>query len=84
MMQYELKLALPDALAQEAEAAGLLTPEAIEMLLREELQRQRVDSLFEMADRLAASKMPPLSESEVEAEIQAARSARRQSYAGSR
>ena len=75
MVQLDLKL--PDSLAREAQAAGLLTPQAIEQLLREELRRRRVGQLFEAADRLAALDVPPLTEVEVEAEIQAVREARR-------
>jgi len=67
MVQLDLKL--PDSLAREAQAAGLLTPQAIEQLLREEIRRRRVGQLFEAADRLAALDMPPLTEAEVEAEI---------------
>lgn len=77
MTQLELKLALPDSLAREAEAAGLLTPESIESLLREEVCRRRVNQLFEAADRLAALDLPPLTTAEVEAELQAARAERR-------
>ncbi len=77
MTQVELKLALPDSLAREADAAGLLTPRAIEGLLREEVRRRRVEQLFQSADKLAAVKLPPLTEAEVEAEIQAARAERR-------
>ena len=77
MTTVELTLALPDALASEAEAAGLLTPQAIERLLIEAVRRGRVDRLFEAADRLAALDVPALTEAEIEAEIQAARSARR-------
>ena len=76
MTQLELKLKLSDSLAREAEAAGLLTPEAIERLVRKEIRRRRVDGLFEAADRLAALDVPPLTEAEVEAEIQAARAER--------
>jgi len=76
MTQLELKLKLPDNLARDAEAAGLLTPEAIERLLREEIRRHRVDELFEAADRLAALDVPPLADEEIEAEIQAARTER--------
>jgi hypothetical protein len=72
-LSTELKLTLPDSLAREAEASGLLTPEAIEALLREEIRRRRVNQLFEAADRLANLDMPPLTEAEVEAEIEAAR-----------
>ena len=78
-MSTEFKLTLPDSLAREAEASGLLTPEAIEALLREEIRRRRVNQLFEAADRLANLDMPPLTESEVEAEIEAARRSRRAS-----
>lgn len=78
MAQVEFKLLLPDSLAREAEASGLLTPESIETLLRNELVRRgRVKKLFGAADRLAEIDMPPLSEAEVDAEIQAVRNVRR-------
>ena len=54
MTVVELELVLPESLAQAAAAAGLLTSEVIERLLREELRRQQVDALFDVADRLAA------------------------------
>ena len=73
MTQLDIHLALPDGLAREAEAEGLLTPQAIERLLREEVRRRRVDELFETADRLQALDIPTMSEAELEAEIQAAR-----------
>lgn len=76
-MSAELKINLPDALAREAEANGLLTPESIESMLREELQRRRVNGLFAAADRLANLDSPPLTDAEVEAEILAARQSRR-------
>ena len=77
MTEFQIQLALPDALAQEAEAEGLLTPQAIERLLRDEVRRRRIDELFETADRLQALDVPPLSETELEAEIAAARAERR-------
>jgi hypothetical protein len=83
-LSTEFKLTLPDSLAREAEASGLLTPEAIETLLREEIRRRRVNQLFEAADRLANLDVPPLTESEVEAEIEAARRLRRAPNASSR
>jgi uncharacterized membrane protein YheB (UPF0754 family) len=76
-MSAELKINLPDGLAREAEANGLLTPESIESLLREELKRRRVNALFAAADRLADLNSAPLTEAEVEAEILAARQSRR-------
>jgi hypothetical protein len=80
MSSVEITLDLPDNLAREAETNGLLKPEAIESLLREEIRRRRVDGLFESADRLAASDAS-LTETEVEAEIAAVREARRSSDA---
>ena len=77
MAELEIKLVLPDSLAREAEASGLLTPQSIESLLREEINRRRTNKLFAAADRLAGLDLPPLTEAEVEAEIQAARRARR-------
>lgn len=81
-VQLELTLTLPDSLAREAEASGLLTPQGLEALLRAEVQRRRVTQLFDAADRLAA--LPPLTEAEVEAEIQAARAERRATRASGR
>jgi Na+/serine symporter len=42
-------MTIPDNLAQEARAAGLLTPQALEAILRETLRKQRVDELFNRA-----------------------------------
>lgn len=75
MSSVEIKLDLPDSLAREAETNGLLRPEAIELMLREEIRRRRVNNLFDAADRLAALDAP-LTESEVEAEIATVRQAR--------
>lgn len=71
-----LKLALPDKLAREAEAAGLLKPQAIKRLLRAEIRRRRVNQLFDAADRLAALDLPPLTLAEIESEVKAARAKR--------
>lgn len=83
-MVLELKLDLPEGLAQEAKNKGLLEPPAVERMLRAELRRNRIDQLFAAADRLAAQNLAPLTEAEVEAEIQAARSQRRATDAGRR
>ena len=82
MSTVELKLTLPDRLAQEASVAGLLTPQAIERLLREEVRRRAVTRLFEATERLAAVELPMLTEGEVEAEVQAARAGRQTPRAG--
>ena len=74
----ELKVNLPDTLASEAQAAGLLTPSAIERLLREAVRSKAVNELFETADRLAATNMPPMTMDEIQAEVDAVRNARRE------
>lgn len=83
MIQRELVLALPDALAHEAEEAGLLNAQAIETLLREAIRRRRVERLFEAMERLSVVSPKPLTAAEVEAEIEAVRAARRYGSAAS-
>ena len=41
-----LTIDLPDNLAEEAQNAGLLAPDAIETMLRETLRRRAVNGLF--------------------------------------
>jgi hypothetical protein len=69
MTMVDFKLSLPDQLRKEAEAAGLVSPKAIERLLREEIRRRRVDNFFAAADRLAALGLPVLSDEEIAQEI---------------
>ena len=76
MTTLELTLNLPDSLAQEAKAAGLLTPEAIEQMLKRELKRRAGELLLESARALQAIE-PRLTEAEIQAEIDAAREERR-------
>jgi hypothetical protein len=70
-----IQIDLPDATAQAAREAGLLTPEALEGLLREAMRKRQVDRLFAAMDKLAALE-PPLTEEEIDAEIAAARAER--------
>ena len=73
MATVNFKISLPEKLRAEAEKAGLLTPKALERLLREEIRRRRVDGLFTAADKLASLDMPPLTDAEIESEIKQAR-----------
>ena len=74
MTTVELKLSLPDQLAEEARAAGLLAPESIEKLLREAIERRKkVDEFFATLDRLHAADIPPMTMGEIQAEVNAAR-----------
>lgn len=76
-MVLELKLDVADSFALEAKSKGLLEASAVERMIRAELRRIQVDQLFATADRLAAQNSPPMTEAEIEAEIQAARAERR-------
>jgi hypothetical protein len=74
-----IQIELPDATAQAAREAGLLTPQALERMLNEALRRkQAADSLLSIADRVAAAGIPPMSMEEIDAEVKAVRAARRQ------
>jgi hypothetical protein len=75
-VELEIRLNLPDSLAREARNSGLLDPAALEILLREELRRRRIDGLFQTADRLASLPLAPLTDEEVESEIHAVRAQR--------
>lgn len=71
-----IQIELPEATAQAARAAGLLTPQALDRLLTEALKRQAAaDSLLAIADRVAAAGIPPMSMEEIHAELKAARAA---------
>lgn len=73
----QLVLNLPDELAQRAEEAGLLTDAAIQRLLEEAMRREAGRRLLEVAERIHASGVPPLTEEEIVAEVKAVRAERR-------
>ena len=77
-----IQIELPDATAQAARAAGLLTPQALDRLLTEAIRRQQaMNALLSIADRVAEAGIEPMSMDEINAEVQAAR-ADRQQHAG--
>ena len=67
-----ITVSLPDELAQQAQSAGLLRPDAMERLLREAMKQRQVDDLFSTMGKLA-SLTPQLTEAEIDAEIAASR-----------
>ena len=74
-----IQIELPEATAQAARDAGLLTPQALDRLLTDALKRlQAADSLLSIADRVAAAGIGPMSMGEINAEVKAARAQRRQ------
>ena len=77
MTTLELKLNLPERLAQDAQAAGLLTPEAVAELLRDELKRRAGERLKESLRKIDQTNLPPLSEQDIQTEIDSARRERR-------
>ena len=77
MTTLEVKLDLPESLAKEAQQAGLLTPQAVETMLRERLRAQRVAELREAVKQMVSTGGAPMTMEEIEAEIQAYRKERR-------
>ena len=73
----ELVVKLPDSLAQRARSAGLLTDGAIQRLLEDAMRRESGRRLLQVAERLHAAGVPPMSEDEVVAEVKAERAERR-------
>jgi hypothetical protein len=72
-----VEITLPDQLAAEAQRAGLLTPEAIERMVREQLRAERIDKLKQARQQLAANPLPPMTPEEIQAEIDAYRAEQR-------
>ena len=75
----KVQINLPDQLAQEAQNAGLLTPEQLERMLREQLKTRKTDELFAAMDRMAAVDEPAMTPEEIAEELHAMRAARRPS-----
>ncbi|OGA23679.1 MAG: hypothetical protein A3I02_16095 [Betaproteobacteria bacterium RIFCSPLOWO2_02_FULL_67_26] len=80
MTTVEIKL--PDSVAREAKKAGLLDAPAVEKVFREALRKQAVGELFAALDEIQALKLPPMSEEEIQAEIDAVRADRRKRARG--
>ncbi len=79
----KVQIELPDATDEAAQAAGLLTSEALDRLLSNALRRrQAADWLLNIADEVAAAGVPPMSEAEIQAEVKASQKARRHRAAG--
>jgi hypothetical protein len=82
MTTLELKLNLPDSLAKEARQAGLLTPQAIETMLREAVRSRRIARLVEARRNIAAAGVAPLTMEEIQTELEADRAERRGKITG--
>jgi hypothetical protein len=72
-----VQIQLPDELAHDAQVAGLLTPEAIERLLRDQLKKQAGQALCDIWARLPREELTPEIEQMISEEVEAARAERR-------
>lgn len=78
-----IQIDLPDATAQAAREAGLLTSQAMARLINHELRRkQAADSLLSIAGRVASAGIAPMSMEEINTEVKAARAERNQRASG--
>lgn len=77
MTTLELKLDLPERLAREAQAAGLLTPDSITQLLKDAMRRRAGQLLLAANRRAAKMGNTALPMDELQAEVEAVRAARR-------
>jgi len=73
MTTLQVKLDLPDRLAREAQAAGLLTPQALSRLLKDAMRRRAGQALLAGGTRATAAGSKPLSMREIQAEVNAVR-----------
>ena len=76
MTTLEVKLNLSDRLAREAQAAGLLTPQALAQLLKDAMRKQAARALLDGAARATKAGSKPMSMDEIQAEVSAVRRAR--------
>lgn len=81
MTTLEVKLNLPDQIAQQAKRAGLLNGRAIERLIEEAVQREAGKKLLDAMQRLSDANVPPLTEEDIAEAVKAARAARKGSQA---
>ena len=77
MTRLELQLDLPDQLAREVQAAGLLTPKALRSLLKDAMQRRAAQELLAGAERASQSGGKPMSMRRIQDEVDAVRRVKR-------
>ena len=78
----ELVIRLPDELAQRARQAGLLSDSAIQELLEEAMRRKAGRRLLDVAQRIQAAGIEPMSMEEINREVKAVRAERRRRAGG--
>lgn len=73
----KIQIELNDATAQAAQAAGLLTPQTLERLITNALRNRSLDQMDVALAKLAENPLPPMTEDEIQAEIEAYRAEKR-------
>jgi post-segregation antitoxin (ccd killing protein) len=77
MTTLEVKLKLPDQLAREAQAAGLLTSASISKLLKNAMRRRAAQALLAPARRAAKRGGKPMTLEAIQTEVNAVRRSRK-------
>jgi hypothetical protein len=73
-----VQINLPDELAQKAANAGLLSPDAMEAMLREQLRRRTGETIQSMWQRGPQAELTPEIEQEIVEEVHKVRAQARQ------
>lgn len=81
MTELELKLSLPDQLADQAKAAGLLTSQAIERLARQAIRKAAIERFTEIGECLREAGGVEITPAELESELKAVRAELREARA---
>lgn len=77
MQTVDLRIALSDQVAREAQEAGLLTECGIERLIEDAIRREAGTKLLDAMRQLRDARVPPLTEDEIATEVAAVRAERR-------
>jgi hypothetical protein len=77
MTNLQVKVTLPDRLAREAQAAGLLTSKGFTQMVKDTIRRRAGQTLLAGAARASAAGSEPMSMKEIQAEVNAVRRARK-------
>jgi hypothetical protein len=72
-----ITLTLPDDLAAAVAELGLLDPPALIQILQTEIHRRALAEICSVSEHLSAAGLAPMTEDEIQAEIDAARADKR-------
>jgi hypothetical protein len=72
-IMIKLQIALPEDLARDVEELGLLQPEVLSTILRNEVRQLAFSHLLGIAEKLAAAGDIPMTPNEVQEEIRSVR-----------